>query len=295
MNDRSPEIDVLLATYNGQDYIEEFMQSLISQVGVSIHLYVSDDGSDDRTLEKIKAYKNYLRDLTIVSGPRNGPSSNFFRLLEFPSSTYVALADQDDIWKSDKLIRGINTLKSRGNPALYVSAVNLLHSKKINSAHDFNYPLDFFFSKNQGCTFIFNKKLLTLLQHCYTDRLFYHDWFIYLVSKNFGEVIIDEWPSIFYRIHQGNFVGRRSFAKKIFAFFDRREARDRISKILIQIDALKLLATSEGNIQLCVMFSEVKKVISDREFIQLFKLTGAKTVLKHPLRMVYMCLLMLNH
>ena len=73
------------------------------------------------------------------------------------------------------------------------------------------------------------------------------------------------------------------------------EASGRISKILIQIDALKLLATSEGNIQLCVMFSEVKKVISDREFIQLFKLTGAKTVLKHPLRMVYMCLLMLNH
>ena len=61
---RVEEIDVLLATYNGEMFIEEFLESLAGQEQVNIHLIVSDDGSNDSTLEILMRQQSKFKKVT---------------------------------------------------------------------------------------------------------------------------------------------------------------------------------------------------------------------------------------
>jgi glycosyltransferase involved in cell wall biosynthesis len=119
-----PEVEVLLATYNGELYISEFLDSLSLQNDVRIHLRVSDDGSSDRTLEIVDSYRHLFESCKVFNGPCNGPSANFFSLIEKATFEFVALADQDDIWLPHHLINAVKRLsESPEFPSLTFSAV----------------------------------------------------------------------------------------------------------------------------------------------------------------------------
>ena len=119
-----PEVEVLLATFNGALYLSEFLNSLVQQHEVRIHLRVSDDGSTDGTLKIIDSYKNKFESCKIYSGPQKGPSANFFSLIEKATYDFVALADQDDIWLPNHLLSSIKRLSVTPDmPSMTFSAV----------------------------------------------------------------------------------------------------------------------------------------------------------------------------
>jgi glycosyltransferase involved in cell wall biosynthesis len=131
-----PEVEVLLATFNGEKFLGEFLDSLYRQKDVRIHLVVSDDGSSDRTIEIIDSYRHLFESCKIFNGPCNGPSSNFFSLIENATYEFVALADQDDVWHPHHLISSVSRLSDTSNfPSLTFSAVmefdNAKKSKSI--------------------------------------------------------------------------------------------------------------------------------------------------------------------
>lgn len=95
-----------MATYNGEAYLDEQIQSILAQDTPYWHLTVSDDGSTDRTPEILEKYvRNYPEKISrVYSGKRFGSArDHFFWLMSQCKAEYMQFSDQDDVWHSDKV------------------------------------------------------------------------------------------------------------------------------------------------------------------------------------------------
>jgi len=207
-----PEVEVLLATYNGEAFLGEFLESLLQQEGVRIHLRVSDDGSTDETLGIIRAYENRFESCKVFSGPAKGPSANFLYLIDKSSHNFVALADQDDLWEKEKLLTQISHLKGN-EPQL------ICHDRRVMDSRGFvirdsQIQIRFLDLKNAlvenvvfGNTILLNKQGVELLKNHKSSNFFYYDSYIYLIFSCFGQATFIQKPLTNYRLHDRNLVG----------------------------------------------------------------------------------------
>lgn len=227
--DSQPDsVAILLCTYNGEEYLQDQLDSFIQQTHTQWALYVSDDGSTDNTLVILERYQNLLgRDrLKIYNGPRQGFGKNFLSLIKNPDleGSFFAFSDQDDIWHQDKLSRALTALPKPPHhlPALYCSRTRLVDS----SARPIGFsPL---FQKKPGFrnalvqslaganTMMINAAGLDLLRRTPDDaEVVAHDWLAYLlISACGGKVIYDPVPTLDYRQHQNNVIGSNSGARQ---------------------------------------------------------------------------------
>ena len=132
-----PEVEVLLATYNGEPYLKEFLVSLSRQEGVVIHLSVSDDGSTDNTLEVIRSFQLKFKTVQILDGPQKGPAENFLSLIKQAKSEIIALADQDDIWLPNHLYNSLGRIQSCSKDSAVLSICKV---REFTSTEDFCSP-----------------------------------------------------------------------------------------------------------------------------------------------------------
>lgn len=97
--------DILMAVYNGENYIKEQLNSIIRQTVKDWHLYICDDCSSDNTVDIVLDYVNKYPDkITLVQNSENmGHKAVFFKLLRMSKGDYVFTCDQDDVWKKIKL------------------------------------------------------------------------------------------------------------------------------------------------------------------------------------------------
>ena len=105
---KNPKVAVLLSAYNGIEWIEDQVDSIFSQEKTKIHLFISVDLSNDGTYEFCQNLAHKHKNITLLDSTKRFGSAalNFFRLLrevDFTDFDYIALADQDDIWNSDKI------------------------------------------------------------------------------------------------------------------------------------------------------------------------------------------------
>nr|MCR5690826.1 glycosyltransferase [Eubacterium sp.] len=99
-----PTVHIIMATYNGEDYLEEQLESLLCQTYPHITLEICDDGSCDRTLEIIGEYQGKYSNVTLHQNPENkGYVLNFLEGIRRSKADYIMLCDQDDIWNRDKV------------------------------------------------------------------------------------------------------------------------------------------------------------------------------------------------
>ena len=100
-------IAILLATFNGEEYLVEQLNSIKNQSGVEVFIFASDDCSSDNTSKLLKNVNDLDNKLIVLPRQKSGSASaNFFRLLrdvDLMQVDYIALSDQDDIWQEDKL------------------------------------------------------------------------------------------------------------------------------------------------------------------------------------------------
>lgn len=111
-------IDILLATYNGDKYLDELIESIRLQSFENWRIIVNDDGSTDNTLYILSKWKLVLGSKLIIIDNRSkrlGPSKNFDYLLYNSTAEYVMLCDQDDVWLADKIIKSFDLLKELEN------------------------------------------------------------------------------------------------------------------------------------------------------------------------------------
>lgn len=220
-----PRVLVLLAARNGEKWIVEQVESILSQVGVDVRIVISDDHSSDRTRQKIAELTCDSRISVVTPSIATGSAAqNFMWLIcnvadhEFE---YLALADQDDIWHAEKLLRGVLHLERHG-AAGYSCAVTAFWADGRNSETLTQSPnttkLDFMFEgAGQGCTFVLKSDFFRRMQDfCRSHasqikELHYHDWAIYALSRSWRLTwSFDKQAMVRYRQHDQNDTGARS-------------------------------------------------------------------------------------
>src|SRR5688572_11109866 len=103
-----PTVDVLMSTYNGEGHLPAQLDSILSQEGVSVRVTVRDDGSVDGTSSVLAEYERDPRVRVLLEANIGLPHA-FYRLIDLApaDATYLAIADQDDVWRGDKLRRAV--------------------------------------------------------------------------------------------------------------------------------------------------------------------------------------------
>ena len=124
-------VDILMCTYNGEDFIEQQIQSILDQTYTDFRLIIVDDISNDQTVEIIE--KMMLDDSRIEfhQNEKNlGYFNNFLSSLDFVTSDYLFFADQDDIWLKNKVeIQLADLLKEEENVLMNFSNSFLLYDE----------------------------------------------------------------------------------------------------------------------------------------------------------------------
>ena len=211
---------VLLAAYNGEQFISQQLQTVLNQTNKPCKILINIDQSDDKTESIVKDYAKKNPEIQILNlNKRFGSAAaNFINLIinvDLTDIDYIALADQDDIWKEDKLEKAIQKLE-QGFDA-YSSNVQAFWEdgqKKIIKKNQAQQKFDHLFeSAGPGCTFVMNKKLALKLQQFLKNGRFnqldnYHDWLIYAFARTHGfKWYIDSYPGVDYRQHSSNVFG----------------------------------------------------------------------------------------
>lgn len=218
---RDATVAILLATYQGQNYLAEQLNSYLAQSYPHWQLWVSDDGSTDDTREILRNYQRRARANfgEILDGPKKGLVVNFLSLVCNPDiqTDYYAFSDQDDIWLPDKLERAVRWLSQQdeNQPALYCSRTELVdaNNQSIGFSPLFSRQPSFANALVQsiagGNTMMFNRAARQLLQEGGMDApAMVHDWWTYqLVTGCGGVVYYDEQPTLRYRQHDDNLIG----------------------------------------------------------------------------------------
>lgn len=219
------KIQVLMSTYNGEKYIREQLDSILSQdceaVGTArLRLLIRDDGSVDGTQKILEEYAaKYPEQMRWYQGENQGVIRSFFDLIRHSDdeADYYALADQDDYWKPGKLSRGIEILKEMpedDTPHLYCCRPLLVDEELEPLVSEIRRPPMRPAFANAlvenivtGCTTVMNRTLRDMVRNNPPGFTVMHDWWLYLVASCFGKVYYDETPYICYRQHGGNTVG----------------------------------------------------------------------------------------
>lgn len=229
-------IDILMAAYNGEAYIKEQMESIISQSFKDWNLRIHDDRSSDRTVEIIREVISDFYAGNYGSGhPGNIVVSvnqracktaalNFFGLLKEASADYVMFCDQDDVWNRDKIEKTMHVMKRMERkygldmPLLVYTDLKVVDDCLNPISESFrnymNLPKHLFFPRllmqnsAAGCTMLMNKALYTLLQNVYDIRkVVMHDHFAALTAAALGKIAYLPEATIAYRQHGENAVG----------------------------------------------------------------------------------------
>lgn len=211
---------VLMAAYNGEHFIGKQLQTILDQTYKPYKILINIDKSTDQTLTIVKDCAKKNPDIKILNTNKRfgSAAANFINLListDLIDVDYIALADQDDLWREDKLEKAIQHLQQGYDG--YSSNVEAFWEdgrKKVlvknQSLQNFDYLFE---SAGPGCTFVLNKKLALSLQQLLKSGHFndidnYHDWLIYaFVRENGFKWLIDSYASVHYRQHSLNTFG----------------------------------------------------------------------------------------
>jgi glycosyltransferase involved in cell wall biosynthesis len=226
-------VNVLLATYNGSEFLRGQLDSIESQTLPVSRITMRDDGSTDNTLSLLEEWAPGRSRKCLLRGPRLGVTNNFFALLASADedSEYFAFCDQDDVWLPDKIERAVLAIQEfpTDKALVYCSRVelvdeNLKHLGFSPVPKHFGYVNALVENVATGCTMVLNRTARNLICEGLPQRALFHDWWCYLVIAALGRVVFDETPTVKYRQHANNHVGATAsrlefFKRRLESFF----------------------------------------------------------------------------
>jgi rhamnosyltransferase len=220
-----PGVAVLLATYNGIDFIAEQIESILSQASCLVEIWVSDDQSTDGTWEWLREKSIVERRISLLPREhRHGNAArNFYRLLRDVDSSkydYIALSDQDDVWLANKLCLCIGEMREHKAAAVSSNVVAVWPNgrKKLIRKSQRQRRLDFLFeSAGPGCTYVMTAeciggfKQFLAANRSAVEAIQFHDWMLYAWARSNGFAwYILPCTTMYYRQHGGNEYGANS-------------------------------------------------------------------------------------
>jgi hypothetical protein len=257
----TPSLDILLATFRGERYLRQQLDSLLAQTDRDFRILARDDGSDDATPAILAEYAERHPDVLVLlpgGGAARGACGNFAELLAYSRAPYAMFCDQDDHWHPDKVAMSrmeMTRLEHRhgsGIPLLVhgdlrvvdemlkpiapsfasLMRLDLRHGTRLNRLLMQNVVT--------GCTMIMNRALVEAASPI-PPGVFMHDAWVALVAGSLGEIAMLERPLIDYRQHGRNVIGASAFswARVVARTVEgRAAARERINRCWLQVEAL---------------------------------------------------------
>lgn len=225
-------IAVLLATYNGERYLREQIDSIYAQTCKDWTIYAHDDGSTDGTVSILEEYESANDNFAVLRYPsQHGASGNFLSLLREVDADYYFFADQDDVWLPEKMetcMQRMNATEQSSSvkPVLVCSDAFVANADMSVRAQSLwqqagTHP-EFLLTFNEsaatpfvtGCTMLVNKQAKQTVVWDKTSAATMHDAFITLcVLRADGIVSPIFKPLIYYRQHGDNALGAFSYDK----------------------------------------------------------------------------------
>ena len=229
-------VDIVLATYNGQRYVRQQLDSLLNQSVRNVRILIGDDGSSDGTLGLLTQYAETFSDrvaLLPTKGRCGGASANFSRLLLATDAPYVFLCDQDDVWDEGKVavslkcIRDLEDQFGTDVPMLVHTDLRVVDQNLVTlSASFFKFQhldaqaasLKQLLVQNMvtGCAVVVNRALLNKALPVPADAIM-HDWWLALVAAAFGKIGFVDRATMSYRQHGSNTVGAKGWTMAFIA------------------------------------------------------------------------------
>jgi glycosyltransferase involved in cell wall biosynthesis len=220
-------IDIVLATYNGKNYVSEQLASILENSNQDLigQIVVSDDNSRDNTLQLVKECKDHRINVHLNTIENSGVVNNFQNGLKLTTSEYVMFSDQDDIWTNDKILIAFNGIKElerkygSATPLLFFTDLMVVDEKlnvinnsffdlmKINPNNK-RFENLLFQNVSPGCVMIFNRALINKALP-FPKEAMMHDWWLILVASYFGQVSYSTKSTILYRQHSSNTIGAK--------------------------------------------------------------------------------------
>ena len=254
-------LSVALCTYNGEKYLKAQLDSILAQSLVPSEIVISDDGSIDATLSIIGDFVSRsargelgVRITLLEPALRQGVAANFQRAIAACSGTLIALSDQDDVWREDKLDRLVSFMQSHPrcllvhSDARLVDAVGhpightLLSALRVSTEdkeliHS-GAALTLLLKRNiaTGATVLFRRELLA--RALPIPQGWIHDEWLAMTAAVVGGVGLLDEPLVDYRQHGSNEIGAQKLTMRILRtrFFGSR--RDRNQQLLLRSQSL---------------------------------------------------------
>ncbi len=233
-------IAILMATYNGECYLKEQIESLLAQTEKEWTLFIHDDGSTDSTKKIIQNYTekyDFIKELDLPEGL--GAKENFFALLQAVDADYYFFCDQDDVWLKDKISISMQRMKQLELNNKAKETPLLVYTDLYVTDQNLKITHESFFKKNKihpelihtfddcattsfvvGCTMLINKLAKQCIVFPATHADMHDSWISLCTLKSGGIVSFIDQPLIYYRQHGNNTLGdpisrRNNFLYKI--------------------------------------------------------------------------------
>lgn len=241
-------IAVLLSAYNGEQYIEKQIESILGQKDVeSLTLIVRNDGSNDGTINVLHRLQEEHSNIEILDEKNIGLVASFLKLLQYAYEKgydYYSFSDQDDYWQPEKLSVAIKALESHEEPCMYASCSTIVDDNleatgsvtqtKIRDITFFNSAIQNFCpGHNQVLNHAMAKMVVSKTK--YSSDIYSQDMWITKVASVTGTIIFDNTPHTLYRQHANN---QLSFGKSKIEWVKdhiNRLQKDEGKKIAIQL------------------------------------------------------------
>lgn len=206
---RDYPISVAMATYNGEKYLKDQLDSILSQLNNNDEVIISDDGSIDKTRIIINSYKD--KRIKLIDGPKKRVKQNFANAIKSCNGKYIFLSDQDDIWMDNKVEKVIETFENN-------KCVCVVHDCLVFDNESNNTIYDSFYKfrksgkgilkniwKNTyiGCCMAIDSNIKEKILPIPND-IEMHDQWIGILSEKLGKSIFINDKLIKYRRHNDN-------------------------------------------------------------------------------------------
>ncbi len=264
-------IDILLATYNGEQFLAEQIESILAQTYQDWQLFVRDDGSTDNTLNILQKYaETYPQKITIYEDDLHnlGAMHSFEQLLiKCACNQYTMFCDQDDVWLPNKIelfVQKMHEAEARfANLPLVIHGDMIVVDKKLNSIHHsfwqyshirpeiLDDKLYFLAICNTitGCSCLFNQKAKQHMLPISAQAYMHDAWLGLTTLKNRGKIIPIFEATMLYRQHNTNTLGavdykhvrfdvafKKKMAKQVY-----RQAKDIVFKNKLEFWLYKII------------------------------------------------------
>lgn len=227
-------IDILLATYNGEAFVEEQIRSIMAQTFSQWRLLVHDDGSEDHTIAIIQRLCHEDKRIVLIQDEEQhmGVARHFIHMLQYASAPYCMFCDQDDVWLPNKVEKMLAEIQKYDPtiPQVVYSNAYLWNPEQgiLSNKNTLTFPTTlrqmlFLNTGIQGAAAIFNQAMCSYLCTPLSTYAM-HDHALLLTGICFGQVHYLHQSLMYYRQHASNLTGQApgSIRKKIQLLWQNR-------------------------------------------------------------------------